>query len=142
MIQERWAPPPRLRLQARIAAPIAAILCALPPARITRILRTLTKKSSPPDALEVAEWRNAVNSVSRRCAGNDCLQRSLAVMLLGASKHRAPIWCTGFRVEPFLAHAWIEVDGDPIGEPAAVREYLKVIEMRPAWKEKEGGDTA
>jgi hypothetical protein len=61
--------------------------------------------------------------LSRRCAGEGCLQRSITVVLLCRSQGYAPDWRTGFILDPFLAHAWVEVDGVAVGEAASVSEY-------------------
>lgn len=140
MIERRWTPPRRLLLPARIATVLARGLTALPPSVIAAVLSRVAKGSARAIPEEVAEWRNAVNSVSKRCAGNGCLQRSVAVMLLGGVYRRAPVWCTGFRLEPFLAHAWVEVNGEPIGEAAAVRKYHRIITIQPNRGEKEEGE--
>ena len=38
-----------------------------------------------------------------------------------------PDWCTGVRTEPFRAHAWVEVDGRPVGEGEDARYYRAVM---------------
>lgn len=43
-----------------------------------------------------------------------------------------PTWCTGVRTEPFGAHAWLSVDGEPVGEPAHERAYTPTIPVPPA----------
>lgn len=86
-----------------------------------------------PSEQMVASWRRAVCAVSIRCAGNHCLQRSAAVVILARLNGFAPVWCTGFRTEPFLAHAWVEVNGVPIGEPPTIASYSKVLSTAPAY---------
>lgn len=66
-------------------------------------------------------------TVSVQCAGQGCLQRSLATVLLCRAGGRWPDWCTGVRMEPFRAHAWVEVDGEPIGEHDDVRTFAKTM---------------
>ncbi|MDF5752458.1 lasso peptide biosynthesis B2 protein [Spongiactinospora sp. TRM90649] len=44
-----------------------------------------------------------------------------------------PTWCTGVRTDPFRAHAWVQVDGRPIGEPFPPGYYqpTMIIPTRP-----------
>ncbi|WP_316669433.1 lasso peptide biosynthesis B2 protein [uncultured Propionibacterium sp.] len=134
MPQARREAAPRMRLAARAAAAAARPICLLPPTVISMILGFVCRGTSPAGADEVSDWRNAVNVVNRRCAGKGCLQRSVAVMLLGGLVRRTPVWCTGFQMAPFLAHAWVEVDGVPVDEPEQVAGYYKAIEVRPRWR--------
>ncbi|GAA0490035.1 lasso peptide biosynthesis B2 protein [Streptomyces sp. NPDC046215] len=113
----RAAPPPvRRRLAARLAALAARLLAALPPRRIRTALTVLRTGAAPATAGQALAAREAVVAVSTRCAGQNCLQRSLATALLCRMGGTWPTWCTGVRTAPFRAHAWVEVDGVPIGE--------------------------
>jgi hypothetical protein len=67
---------------ARIAVVVALVLTLLPPKVIRRVLGRVVRGGRPATPAEVLSMRDAVNSVSRRCAGQGCLQRSIAVMLL------------------------------------------------------------
>jgi Transglutaminase-like superfamily len=117
---------------ARIAASSAWLLSKLPPIALCTVLTMVVKRTRPADAEKVSYWRSAVNSVSTRCAGNGCLQRSIAVVILARFFGASPTWRTGFRPDPFTAHAWVEVDGLPIDEPAAVSSFHVVLEVIPA----------
>lgn len=71
-----------------------------------------------PSTREQAEAvRAEVCGVSERCAGEGCLQRSIATVLLCRLDGHAPNWCSGYRTGPFVAHAWVEADGMPVSEP-------------------------
>jgi hypothetical protein len=118
-----------LATRARIATGLARLLIAFPPRTIHAVLGRLTRGAERADARDVLAWRNAVNSVSRRCAGDGCLQRSVAVMFLARSFGVSPVWRTGFRPSPFVAHAWVEVDGTPVGEPEAVKDFRTVLRV-------------
>ncbi|WDZ86610.1 lasso peptide biosynthesis B2 protein [Micromonospora cathayae] len=118
-------------VRARVAAGTALLLSLLPPAAICRILTQVVRGTRTPTPAEVLEWRDAVNRVSTRCAGNGCLQRSIAVVLLSRMFGAAPVWRTGFRPAPFAAHAWVAIGDTPIGEPAAVGHFLTVLEVVP-----------
>lgn len=115
---------------ARVAVGVARPLSMLSPHLLCRILALLVKGARAPNTADVLFWRDAVNSVSRRCAGEGCLQRSVAVMLLGRFHGAPPTWKTGFRPNPFVAHAWVEVDGVPVGEPEAVAYFHTVLTVQ------------
>jgi hypothetical protein len=66
------------------------------------------------------------------CAGEGCLQRSLATALLCRLRGSWPTWCTGVRTMPFGAHAWVEADGVPVDEPDPPGHYRPVITVPPA----------
>lgn len=46
-----------------------------------------------------------------------CLEVSLATVILAALHRRSVRWCIGARLMPYASHAWIEIDGRPVGEP-------------------------
>ncbi|ACZ29133.1 hypothetical protein Xcel_0092 [Xylanimonas cellulosilytica DSM 15894] len=121
----------RQALPARLATTTAFVVAALPPWAIRAVLTVAVRGARPAAAPDVLGWRTAVNSVSRRCAGQGCLQRSIAVVLLARLHGVAPAWKTGFRPDPFVAHAWVEVDGEPVGEPAAVAHFRAVLSVNP-----------
>lgn len=105
----------------------ARILARRSPSAIQAVLDKMSRNTRLPRAEQVLQWRSAVNAASRTCAGNGCLLRSISVMLIGVSYREAPVWCTGFRMEPFLAHAWVELGSIPIGEPQDIETYTKVL---------------
>jgi hypothetical protein len=114
----------------RCAAGVARLLVRLPPARLRRVLSLASRGSQPCGYAEAARARAAVVSVSTRCAGLGCLQRSVATVLLCRARGRWADWCTGFRVEPFGAHAWVEVDGQPVDEPGELTAFKTVLAVR------------
>ncbi|MGH8901238.1 MAG: lasso peptide biosynthesis B2 protein [Egibacteraceae bacterium] len=51
-------------------------------------------------------------------------------LLLCAARRRGVRWCLGVRISPFESHAWIEADGQAVGERADVaRTYWPVAEV-------------
>ena len=64
-----------------------------------------------PTITKIGSYRTLTNG-----AGNGCLQRAVAVMLRGIIDRRTSDWVSAFQVVAFIAHAWLEVDGIPIGE--------------------------
>jgi hypothetical protein len=73
-----------------------------------------------------------VVAVSALCAGEGCLPRSLATVLLCRMTGTQPTWCTGVRTEPFRAHAWVEVGETPVGEPWPAGYYRPMLRVRVA----------
>ena len=121
-------PARRRRAAARLALAAAWPLVRFSPTRIQRVLALLRYGARPAGALQAAAARDAVVSVSAKCAaGRGCLLRSLATVLLCRMGGAWPTWCTGVRTDPFRAHAWVEAEGAPVGEPEEVSLYHKVI---------------
>lgn len=118
-------------LVARIASTLALGISLIPPRTIARILTLLSNGTVPATQKQALEARLAACAVSVRSAGNGCLQRSIAVFLLCRMSGTTPDWCTGFLNRPFLAHAWVEVDGEPVGETAEIADYTTILAIRP-----------
>lgn len=70
-------------------------------------------------------------AVSLLCAGDGCLPRSLATALLCRLRGTWPTWCAGARTAPFAAHAWVEVAGEPVGEPHPAGYYRALVTVPP-----------
>ncbi|MEU9021428.1 lasso peptide biosynthesis B2 protein [Actinomadura sp. NPDC048394] len=117
----------RRRAGARAAVGAARLIAALPPRRLRRVLAVLRRGARPATGEEALAARQAVVTVSVQCAGQGCLQRSLATALLCRAGGTWPDWCTGVRLEPFRAHAWVEADGEPVGERAEVLAFAKTM---------------
>ncbi|KOU36430.1 lasso peptide biosynthesis B2 protein [Streptomyces sp. WM6378] len=100
-----------------IATGAARLIVTLKPHRIRRVLSMVRRGAAPATTSEALAAREAVVTLSARCAGEGCLQRSVATALLCRMRGVWPDWCTGVRTAPFRAHAWVEADGLPVGEP-------------------------
>jgi hypothetical protein len=98
------------------AVGVARVLEHVPPRRLRQILQVARRGARPAGEATVLRARNAVVWSSIRCAGPRCLQRSIATALVCRAGGTWPEWCTGVRTQPFQAHAWVAVDGRPIGE--------------------------
>lgn len=109
--------PLRWRIPALLAVVVARPLSTLTPGRIRRILYFARRGVAAATFEQASNARQAIVTVSARCAGEACLQRSLATVLLCRMRGVWPTWCAGIRTEPFSAHAWVEVDGQLVGEP-------------------------
>ncbi|MBT2387350.1 lasso peptide biosynthesis B2 protein [Streptomyces sp. ISL-11] len=123
----REAVPPHRRPPALLATATARLLVMLPPRRIRRVLTLLRRGAAPATAEQALAARRRVVAVSARCAGEGCLQRSIATALLCRLRGVWPDWCTGVRTGPFRAHAWVEVDGRPVGEPHPAGYYHRLM---------------
>lgn len=119
------------RTSARIAAVAAFALTALPPRAIATVLRWVAHGARSASVGEASAAREEVCSVSTRCAGQGCLQRSIATCILCRLRGSMPEWRTGYMVRPFVAHAWVECEGEPIGESPDVKGYVTALAVRP-----------
>lgn len=115
------------KITALFCANVSFFLIKLPPKKLSEVIEKLIKNTRKALPKEVESWRTSINSINVRCAGNGCLQRSVAVMLRGIIARRTPDWVSGFQVSPFIAHAWVEVDGIPIGEEMDLSNFQKIL---------------
>jgi hypothetical protein len=131
-LPERERPPWRIRLAAHFAVALARLLARQSPGRIRRLLLVIRRGARPATQGEASAARRAVVAVSVLCAGEGCLQRSLATALLCRLRGSWPTWCTGVRTMPFGAHAWVEAAGVPVDEPDPPGRYRPVIVVPPS----------
>ncbi|ARZ68446.1 hypothetical protein SMD11_2798 [Streptomyces albireticuli] len=127
VLEPREPVPLRRRPAALLAVGAARLLVLLPPRRIRRALTLARRGAAPATAEEALAARRAVVALSARCAGEGCLQRSMATALLCRMRGVWPDWCTGVRTSPFRAHAWVEVAGLPIGESHSPGYYHRLM---------------
>ena len=106
------------RNRVRVMVAAARLLATRSPRHIRKVLSWLHQGTRPATYEEAYDARQAVVSVSLACAGREgCLLRSLATTLVCRSYGCWPTWCLGARrLAPFYAHAWVEVDGEMVGE--------------------------
>lgn len=123
--------PLRRRGAALVAIGTAHLLAHLPPRRIRAVLTLLRRRAAPATYHQVKDALDAVLAVSVLCGGRYCLQRSLATTLLCRIRGVWPTWCTGVRTSPFIAHAWVEADGQLVGEPQGAGYYYPLIVIPP-----------
>lgn len=124
--------PGRRRTTARLAVAAAWLAIRLPPRRLRQVLAIAAGGARPATTAQALQARTAVVSVSVACAGQGCLQRSVATVLLCRLGGVWPDWCTGVLTEPFRAHAWVEVDGKPVGEGDQMPPFQKVMTIPAA----------
>ncbi|MFJ4835981.1 lasso peptide biosynthesis B2 protein [Streptomyces sp. NPDC088747] len=115
---------------ARAAVAVARLMVLLPPRRLRQVLAVASRGARAATREEALTARQAVVTVSARCAGRGCLQRSVATVLLCRLHGRWPDWCTGFRTQPFRAHAWVEAGAEAVGESGDVALFHTVMSVR------------
>lgn len=57
-----------------------------------------------------------------------CLQRSIVSARIMRRRGLSPHVRIGYRTDPFFGHAWVEVDGDVVGDSRAYRRKLNVLD--------------
>ena len=121
----------RRSVAARCAAGAARLIARLPPRRLCQVMRVISKGAGAADHDQALRARQAVVTVSLRCAGlAGCLQRSVATAVLCRMGGVWPDWCSGVRVDPFRAHAWVEVRGTAVGESGDMSLFRTVLAVR------------
>lgn len=123
--------PAHHRVLPLLAVGTARLLATLRPHQLRRVLELARRGARPATEQQAHTARQAVVSVSLRCAGRGCLQRSIAAALYCRARGSWPTWCTGVRTNPFAAHAWIQVEGQPIDEPHPAGYYRTLIKIPP-----------
>lgn len=129
--------PRRMRVRARPVVGLSLLLCFLPPRVLRWFVSVAASRGRRPAAATALALRAAVVSVSSLCAGEGCLPRSVATTLLARTYGYTVTWCTGVKDAPFAAHAWIEVDGQAIGEPGDVALFRKMLISTPKFSRSE-----
>lgn len=126
-----------LRILAGLAVLVSYPLTWMSPAKLEGKLQRWARRFPAIDEQGAADQHDAVCAVSARCRSQaGCLPRSLAVVTLCLLQRRSVGWATGFATEPFRAHAWVEVNGQPVGESADASAYRPVVQVRPAARVK------
>ncbi|MGI5170110.1 lasso peptide biosynthesis B2 protein [Spirillospora sp. CA-253888] len=130
-LEPRSAVSRRDRALALLAVAAARPLARLSPLRLRKVLQLARRGARPASAERALAARRAVVAVSVRCAGQGCLQRSIATALLCRARGAWPVWCAGVRTEPFQAHAWVEAGGGPVGEAGDIGLYRTIMTVPP-----------
>jgi hypothetical protein len=100
-------------------------------ARLVSLLRLGTKVTGR--RADLASAQNAVRAV--RWVGRftparvACLEESVSSFLLLAFLGREVTWIQGMASDPVQMHAWVEVDGRPVEEPAWAEEYIPMLRV-------------
>jgi hypothetical protein len=129
--RNRGALPLHRRLTALLAVGVARVLAILPPGTLGRVLGVVRTGAAEPTTDRARAARDDVVRVSALCAGEGCLPRSIATALLCRLHGTWPRWCVGVQTEPFRAHAWVEVGGQPVGEPFGPGRFAPILAVPP-----------
>ncbi|MFD5271094.1 lasso peptide biosynthesis B2 protein [Streptomyces sp. NPDC058335] len=130
-LAERRRLPPHRRVLPLLAVAVARPLAKVRPARLRAVLEFARRGAAPATAVQALRAREEVVSVSLRCAGQGCLQRSIATALLCRARGAWPTWCTGVRTHPFAAHAWVEAEDRLVGEGYPKGHYKTLMSIPP-----------
>lgn len=112
-----------------ISITVAGFLSKLSPSQLERVLKMLKRGSRASSHTRAARARAIVTSISLRCAGEGCVQRSIASAIICRMQGEWPTWHSGVRTNPFRAHAWISVDGRPVDEPGSTSSFTPLISV-------------
>ncbi len=140
-LAERHRLPLRRRLLPLLAVGLARALARLQPAGLVTVLKLVRRGAAPATVTHARTACDEVVSVSLRCAGRHCLQRSLATVLLCRARGVWPTWCTGVRTHPFAAHAWVEADDEMVGEGLPKGYYQPILTVPPAARQSEASES-
>lgn len=119
--------PRRMRCVAALSLVLSLIVQRLPLWLRLKLLRVLAKLPGGPATLSDAELLVAcIRWVGQFYPGRAaCLELSVPTFIAGALQGQRVTWCAGIRFDPIVNHAWIEVDGQPVGEREAERWPFK-----------------
>lgn len=130
-LAERRRLPVHRRVLPLLAVGVARLLAKVRPARLRSVLEFARRGAAPATAAQALRAREEVVSVSLRCAGQGCLQRSIATALLCRMRGAWPTWCTGVRTHPFAAHAWVEAEQQLVGEGHPKGHFKTLMSIPP-----------
>lgn len=118
----------KYKMCAVLALVLSFPLTKLPPSLIEKILESLAKHKNIAEIEQAKKARDSICAVSKKCRNQDrCIKRSLATFFMLYIQGKMCSWCTGYAMNPFRSHAWVEVSGIPVGEPVEIVNYTKVI---------------
>ncbi|MBU7600287.1 lasso peptide biosynthesis B2 protein [Streptomyces sp. P38-E01] len=121
----------RDRIATRLALTAGYVLARQPARRLRRIMERLSRGARPATRAETQAAVDSVLSASLPMHGlKACLPRSVSVALRCRLRGTWPTWCTGVsRSLPPAAHAWVEADGEPVGEGDGDRGEFAFVKM-------------
>lgn len=125
--------PLRRRAATRLAVAASYILARQPAQRLRRVMARLSRGARPATREQTQAALDSVLSTSLPMHGlKACLPRSVSVALLCRISGTWPTWCTGVsRSAPPTAHAWVQVDDEPIGEDDSNHGFVPMLTVAP-----------
>lgn len=99
--------------------------------RLLRLVRITTRVARRPardtQVVAVLDCVRVIGGVSPfRTA---CLEETVAAMLALAVTGRRAGWCHGIAADPIRLHAWLSLDGCPVGEPTSTLRFTPLIQL-------------
>lgn len=121
------------RLLVRVVVASALAMTFLPPMRLKKVMRLLSRGAGEATRRQATDAYLAVISTSARCAGwRGCLPRSIAVAVLCRLRGAWPYWHLGVKATPpFAAHAWLEAEGRVVAERGSPGDYRSLVVVAP-----------
>ncbi|WP_071936562.1 lasso peptide biosynthesis B2 protein [Rhodococcus sp. 2G] len=121
------------RFAARIAGLCGHLLAHIAPVHLHRFLSIARTRAKPATVEEASQAWTDVITANIACDGPQaCLTRSLATVVLCRFRGVWPTWVVGVRRSPpFGAHAWIEVEGMPVGESYPAGYHVPLVSVPP-----------
>ncbi|MFI7140018.1 lasso peptide biosynthesis B2 protein [Streptomyces massasporeus] len=113
-----------------LAAGVARLPAKVRPARLRTVLEFARRGAAPATAAQALRAREEVVSLSLRCAGQGCLQRSTATALLCRMRGAGPPGAPGC-APPFADHAWVEAERQLVGEGHPKGHFKTHISIPP-----------
>lgn len=122
------------RVLGMLCVPFATLLLRMRFDRLVALTGRLAAITARPVTVtETSSMVAAVRRAARHHPGRiACLEEAIAVVVLAALRGRTVTWCVGARLMPYTAHAWVEVEGKPVGQPSSPeRPYLLLLRAGP-----------
>ncbi|MGP4104392.1 lasso peptide biosynthesis B2 protein [Nonomuraea sp. KM90] len=104
------------------------------PGRLASRLAARARHRAPATAQQARHAQAVITTLSLRCgSGRGCLPRSIATALACRALYRTwPTWRVGMRYPPLMSHAWVQADGQPVGEdPEVIAAYTPTFTVAP-----------
>ncbi|WP_405575521.1 lasso peptide biosynthesis B2 protein [Streptomyces sp. NBC_01167] len=127
VIEQPPRPPIHRSIPARAAVFLALLLGRRSPQTIEKTLTYLRRGARAATYEQARSAHNDVTATSVLCAGEGCLPRSLAIVLLCRFRNTWPTWHIGIRTGPFESHAWVEAEGQMVNEPHSDDYYRPIM---------------
>lgn len=77
----------------------------------------------------VEETMNAVRHFGFLPGRIACLESSVATVVALALRGQGVSWHHGVRCDPLVLHAWVSLDGVPVGEPESTSRCAKLLTL-------------
>ncbi|AQZ62747.1 unnamed protein product [[Actinomadura] parvosata subsp. kistnae] len=104
------------------------------PDRLAAHLAVRARGFSRATAQQARHAQTVITTLSPRCgSGRGCLPRSIATALACRALYLTwPTWRVGMRYPPLMSHAWVQADGQPIGDdPEVIAAYTPTYTVGP-----------